>query len=166
MKTLILMRHAKSSWATPGQLDHERPLNKRGRKSAKALGDWLRDTNRVPDQVLSSDSVRTRETFEWLNLDAPVAFVSALYHADAMAIKAELLKATGDRVLVLGHNPGIAEFAANIVRNPPDHHQFYFYPTCATTVVSLPYAGWSELRWQEGDALDFVIPRELIAAQD
>ena len=60
---LILMRHAKSSWDSPGLDDHERPLNGRGCRSAKAIGAWLNDHGYLPDLVLSSDAERTRETW-------------------------------------------------------------------------------------------------------
>ena len=59
---LILIRHAKSSWANPGQGDHARPLNPRGRRAATAIGGWLADKGYVPDLILCSDAQRTRET--------------------------------------------------------------------------------------------------------
>ena len=163
MKTLVLMRHAKSSWNHPDLSDHARPLNKRGRKSAEALGGWLRDNGWLPDMVLSSDSTRTKETFDGLGLDVPVTFTRALYHTDTMGMKAVIRDATGDTVLMLGHNPGIAEFAANLVRNPPDHHQFFFFPTCATMVATFPIDSWANLRWGIGTVQTFVIPREVMA---
>ena len=58
--SLILVRHAKSSWDTPALSDHDRPLNKRGRASARAIGDWLRKENLLPDQILTSTAQRRR----------------------------------------------------------------------------------------------------------
>ena len=72
--TLILTRHAKSAWDTSAPSDHARPLNQRGRASAKALGDWLRDIDQLPGQVLSSSSQRTRETYQLMDLFAPAFF--------------------------------------------------------------------------------------------
>jgi phosphohistidine phosphatase len=164
MKTLILMRHAKSSWNDPDLADHERPLNDRGRKSARLLGDWLRRKGHLPDQVLTSDSVRTRETLIGLRLEAPTKVTRKLYHADPATMASVLRQASGDRVLMLGHNPGIAEFAAYILRVPPSEPQFFRYPTCATLVARFPYAAWSELQWSQGEALDFVVPRDLAAS--
>src|SRR6056297_2318257 len=69
MRRLVLMRHAKSSWGDPGLDDHDRPLNKRGKQSAKALGDWLRAQTIVVDQALVSSSVRTVETMQRLKVD-------------------------------------------------------------------------------------------------
>ena len=161
MKTLILMRHAKSSWDDLALPDHERPLNSRGRRSATLLGDWLRAKGHLPDQVISSDSLRTRETFERLNLGMGAEFIPALYHADPLVMLSVLKQATGDSVLMLGHNPGIARFAADLVMSAPAHWRFAQYPTCATMVAQFELDHWSKLRWGAGKLIDFVIPREL-----
>ena len=70
--------------------------------------------------------------------------------------------ASGDTVLLLGHNPGIAEFAGNIVSRPPDHNRFFDYPTCATAVISFDIQQWSDVDWHSGEVREFVIPRELL----
>jgi len=161
MKRLILMRHAKSSWEDLGQTDHDRPLNARGRRSADALGDWLRDQAYVPDEVLSSTSARTRETYERLRLAAEAKFIDALYHASADRLMAVLRRASGDTVLVLAHNPGIAWFAQEIASRPPEHPRFDDYPTGATLVAAFDIPDWDDLTRGTGQVLDFVIPREL-----
>lgn len=161
-RTLILMRHAKSSWDTPGQPDHDRPLNKRGRKSAHALGDWLRAAGWQPDEALVSTAARTRETFDRLRLDLTPNYLPELYGAGPMQMRNALLRATGKTVLMIGHNPGISEFAMNIVDEPPQHNRFFDYPTCATLVAAFDLNDWRELTWSSGRTLDFVIPRELL----
>ena len=65
MRRLVLMRHAKSSWGDPGLDDHDRPLNKRGKRSAEALGDWLRAQTIVVDEALVSSSARTVTGVPW-----------------------------------------------------------------------------------------------------
>lgn len=160
-KTLILMRHAKSSWSDPVQQDHARPLNGRGRRSATALGTWLRDKQFEPDQALVSTAERTRETFARLKLDCEVTYLDALYHAGAERMLQVLKAATGARVLVLGHNPGIAAFAHDILRETPDHDQFFGYPTGATLVAEFDIDAWAALRPGSGRVRAFVIPREL-----
>jgi phosphohistidine phosphatase len=162
MKRLILMRHAKSSWDHPGLSDHDRPLNARGKRSAKALGDWLRQRNFVPDQILSSSSTRTRETFARLGLTGDVQWLDRLYHADPDDILRVLRHATGQTVLLLGHNPGIAEFAQDIVEEAPNHSRFDDYPTGATLVAEFDIDDWSLLEMGTGRALDFIVPRDLI----
>ncbi|WP_420586085.1 SixA phosphatase family protein [Ruegeria sp.] len=162
-RTLILTRHAKSSWDDPAIDDHDRPLNKRGRKSAPAIAGWLRENGWLPDEVLSSTSARTRETWDRMGLDAnKVCFHRSLYHADSEAMLAELSGATEPTVLMLGHNPGIAAFASRIVRRKPNHPRFYDYPTCATTVMRFDIDDWADIRWRSGQVLGFTIPRELL----
>lgn len=159
---LILMRHAKSDWDDPSLTDHARPLNKRGRKAAEAMGDWLRDNHYLPDLVLSSDAARTVETCERLGLNADTRFLSALFHASPMVMM-QVLRQGGDAktLLMVGHNPGIAEFAATLAANPPADPDFDRYPTCATTVFDLPIAGWQDALFGDGQVRDFIVPRRL-----
>jgi phosphohistidine phosphatase len=162
-KTLILMRHAKSSWNAPAMRDHARPLNTRGQRSARALGDWLRTQAWTPDEVLSSSSQRTRETFAGLHIDAPARFTNDLYHAGPEQIRQVLAQANGEMVLILGHNPGIAEFAEELVQSPPDHERFLDYPTGATLVVRFEIERWEQIQPGTGQVLDFIVPRDLMA---
>ena len=161
-RTLILMRHAKSSWDDPFRADHDRRLNGRGRKSARALGAWLRTKGLQPDEVLSSTARRTMETFEGLGLDLMPTFTRRLYHADAETMWDVLSGAQGTCVLMLGHNPGIAEFAGQVVAERPEHDRFWDYPTGATLVVEFPVEQWADAKPGTGRVLDFVIPRELL----
>jgi len=160
-RRLILMRHAKSSWGDPTQPDHARPLNGRGQRSATALGDWLRARGYLPDQVLSSSSVRTRETFDRLGLDAPAQFSDALYHASPATMLKALRAATGQTVLMLGHNPGIATFAHSLVATPPAHERFADCPTGATLIADFAITAWGDLTPGIGQTVDFIIPRAL-----
>ena len=160
-RRLIVMRHAKSSWDHPGLRDHDRPLNGRGRRSAAALGRWLRDEGYLPDQILSSTSARTRETCLRLGLDAPADYLPALYHAAPSDMFGALRGSTGQCVLMLGHNPGIAGFAEALMAVPPDHPRFPDYPTCATLVADFDLSDWRDLEPGTGRAVAFVIPREL-----
>ncbi|WP_170787567.1 SixA phosphatase family protein [Ruegeria lacuscaerulensis] len=161
--TLILSRHAKSSWGNPTLDDHDRPLNKRGRKSAQAVGAWLQQHNLVPDEVLSSTSARTRETWDRMGLQAEkICFHRTLYLAEPEEMLIELSGATEPTVLMLGHNPGIAEFASRIVRRAPDHARFHDYPTGATTIIRFGITDWADIDWHSGDVQDFAIPRELL----
>ena len=160
-KTLILMRHAKSSWDTPGLADHARPLNERGTRSAKALGDWMRSKNWLPDQVICSAATRTRDTLSGLALGGAATFTDNLYHASATQMLRVLSQATGQTVLIVGHNPGLADFAAEIVAEPPGHPRFDNYPTGATLVVRFEIDNWNQVAWRGGTVADFVVPREL-----
>ena len=163
MKRLILMRHAKSDWSSGASSDHDRPLNPRGRKSAQALGDWLRSHDLFPDQVLCSTAARTRETLDRLGLvdDTDVSFHRPLYLASAEVILNTLKTAKGDTVLMLGHNPGIAMMAQDICASAPDHRQFMTYPTGATLVADFDIAEWSKAGWEQANARHFVVPRDI-----
>ena len=163
--TLILTRHAKSAWDSPAPSDHARPLNKRGRRSARALGQWLRDENHLPDQVLSSSSQRTRETYEQMGLDVPAIFSERLYLASSEMLFQVLREAEQPRILLLAHNPGIAAFAHSMATHPPDHSRFDDYPTGATTVLDFDINSWSELDWGGGKLRAFTVPRELLGEQ-
>ena len=158
---LILMRHAKSSWQNPMQEDHQRPLNGRGQRSATAIGTWLKEHGFIPDQMLISTSQRTRETCERLGLGAEKMFLDALYHAGPGQMMKTLQAASGRCVLMLGHNPGIAYLAHDLVSVPPDHPRFRDYPTCATLVADFPVDSWRDLRPGSGHVVDFITPREL-----
>lgn len=163
MKRLILMRHAKSDWSTNGD-DHARPLNRRGMHSAPAMGDWLRNKGWTPDEILCSTATRTRQTLDLLALsDVPTRFERSLYLAEADEIMSEVRTASGDTVLVLAHNHGIAACAHLLVVDWPDHPRFTDYPTCATSLISFRIDAWSDLDVGQGVCDDFAIPRELVS---
>ena len=166
MLRLILMRHAKSDWGDPNLEDHDRPLNARGQRSAIALGDWLREEDILPDEILCSSSARTCATLAGLDLPEDIApeFQLGLYLAEPEDMLSMLQQATGDTVLMIGHNPGIAELAHRLVDRAPDHERFNDYPTGATLVVDFDEDYWSEIGWHEGQPSAFVVPRELVDA--
>lgn len=162
MRRLILMRHAKSSWDSPVQSDHERPLNARGQRSATALGDWLRANALTPDEALVSDASRTQETMTGLKLPLAPKLLSRLYHAGPDIMFETLRAATGSCVLMIGHNPGIAELASMLVAHEPDHPRFFDYPTGATLVADFDITMWTDLKLSSGAPNAFIFPRELI----
>lgn len=162
-RRLILMRHAKSSWTDPRQTDHARPLNERGKESVAALGDWLRVRGYLPDQALVSSAERTQQTFAGLALPLTPVLDDGLYHAGSLRMLAALRAATGRTVLMIGHNPGIAEFARDLVRSPPDHGRFRDYPTGATLVADFAVESWAQITPGTAQVVNFIVPRELTA---
>ena len=163
---LILIRHAKSSWSDPMMSDKDRPLNKRGRASAKAVGRWLATRSHEPGQVLCSSAERTRETWAKIadKLVAPpkAEYTDGLYLAEPDQMLAALQMAEADVVMMVAHNPGSAYMAQALVKTPPKHGRFQHYPTGATAIIDFPVADWSDVRWGMGEAVDFIVPRELI----
>lgn len=114
-KRLIIMRHAKSSWTSGASTDHQRPLNKRGRRAAPLVGARLRDLGWIPDLVIASDSQRTRETWQYMQAAFPdtveVRFSNAFYGGGLTEIASACtpLSTNVSTLLVLGHNPGWEE---------------------------------------------------------
>jgi phosphohistidine phosphatase len=115
MKTLLLLRHAKSSWKDPDQDDHDRPLNKRGKREAPRMGQFLKDEGLIPDFIISSSAKRAWRTAECAALHSgyrgETRVTSELYEASAEQIRM-VIRATPDsaaRLLLVGHNPGLEE---------------------------------------------------------
>ena len=106
MRTLLLLRHAKSDYPS-GVADHDRPLAPRGIREAALAGDWLRSTVPAIDAVLCSTATRTRQTLERTGIEAPVTFVDRIYDATPGIVLGEI-NAVDDGVqtlLVIGHEP-------------------------------------------------------------
>ena len=164
--TLILTRHAKSSWSDPTLDDFDRPLNGRGRKSAVAIGQWLAAKEYVPGEVILSGARRTVDTWTGIAAQLPgeAAMRSdpALYHASAGSMLAVLRGASAPTVMMIGHNPGMADFADQVVRGRVEHPRFGDYPTCATAIIRFGADQWRDLDWGQGEIVDFVVPRELL----
>ncbi|MCW2886397.1 MAG: putative phosphohistidine phosphatase, SixA [Streptosporangiaceae bacterium] len=139
MPTLIVLRHAKAEH-TLGRADPDRSLTGRGRRDARAAGDWLRADGLRPDQVLCSTAQRTRETLEGLGLDAPVSYEPGIYDNDVDTLL-DLIRQTGDDVrtlLLVGHNPSFHQLVLDLSGTAPDT-----FPTCALAVIELD-DGWAE----------------------
>ena len=116
--TLILMRHAKSDWSDTSLSDHERPLNRRGRKDSTRMADWMIENDLVPDLVLCSTSSRTRATVE-IMLDIWDSEPDVVHHENLyLASQDEILREVRtcgvdcDRIMVVAHNPGISHTAS------------------------------------------------------
>lgn len=159
-RRLILTRHAKSAWDDPAIADKDRPLNDRGRRAALALGDWLASRGHEPEEVLCSSARRTRETWEnaalaTLEVRPIVRFEPGLYQAGPERMLAILKTATHPTVMMLGHNPGIAEFARQLPARPPFDPDFQRFPTASTLVVDFQIDDWSQLVPGQGSVMDF-----------
>ncbi len=166
MRRLILMRHAKSDWDDPALADHDRPLNNRGRKVARLMGGWLLAQALIPDVALVSSARRTRETWEGLTADWPrplpeVRFLQELYTAPPAQVMDFVARETAPTLMVLGHNPGLAEVAQRLVAEPPAHPKFARFPTGATLVAEFDAADWADAVRGRGRASIFVVPRDL-----
>ena len=153
---LILMRHAKSSWHDGHLSDHERPLNKCGKRAAKTIGDVLRAQHLFPDMIWSSDSARTRETVALLTRveqSPQIDFLSAFYHASAntlLYICAQRKEPPSGALMLMGHNPGWEDLLYHFTNKPLS------MPTggCAILKRIDSHADWLDKRsWQLADYL-------------
>ncbi|MDX2051003.1 MAG: histidine phosphatase family protein [Polyangiaceae bacterium] len=143
---LLLLRHAKSSWAEPGMLDHDRPLNARGRDAAARVGELLADTGLIPDLVLTSTARRAISTGELVcracNYTGPAHALPELYLAEPQAYVDMLGKWCGQarQVLMIGHNPGIETLLSSLIGR--EEHM----PTAALACLLVPEPGFSTVR--------------------
>jgi len=145
MKTLLVLRHAKASPEDGTGSDHDRPLTKRGLKAARRMGQLLKEHQLVPDVVLASTAERARTTAELAAAEADsraaVRLLRELYLAEPPTYLEALreVEATADKVLVVGHNPGLEALVYRLT-GATEH-----MPTGALAVCDLPIASWTEL---------------------
>ena len=167
-RRLMLLRHAKSDW--PDVSDHARPLAKRGRHDAPAVGRWLRDHGYLPDVVVCSTARRTRQTWELiapaLGGSPSVTFEPRAYDASALTLLylAQELPSQYRSALLIGHNPAISELAASLAdppaEAPPLPPSLIRFPTAAVAV--LEFAGdWPALAPGQARLLAFTAPADL-----
>lgn len=170
MKTLFLLRHAKSSWSEPGLADFNRPLNERGRRAAPLIARHLAHCGLWPDLILCSAALRTRETLALmlpgLACDAVLRIESSLYEADAAALLKRLkrIETEVDCVLLIAHNPGLEDLAARICGGGPEPMRRRMdekFPTAALAAFAIDAARWSSLRKGAAILTDFVLPKDL-----
>jgi len=162
MKTLLLMRHAKSSWKEKGIEDLERGLNKRGLKDASMMGTLLVEKELVPQRILCSSAIRGRRTAELVaeacHFIGEITYLNSFYLAEPDAYIEGLtsLPDNLERVMIIGHNPGL-EGLLQIFS-----HQVESLPTAAIAHLVLSVKEWSEInRDTPGDLVDLWRPRDL-----
>ena len=161
MKTVFLLRHAKSSWDRPGLDDHDRPLNKRGKRQAPEMGKLVYAENLTPDLILSSTAKRACKTAEAVaencGYDGKIDYIEEFYPGGPAAYL-RVLHSLPDgvrRVMVVGHNPGLEEFLTELIVEG-DSPQVSGTPgwSAAASSASLPTATLAQVdlsieKWQE-----------------
>ena len=174
-KTLLLLRHAKSSWSEPSLSDFERPLNKRGQKAAPCMGAYLRKQALMPELVLCSSARRAAETWELAEpaltnsetASVPAKHLRSLYLAPPSRILTALRRLPDeiDRLLVIGHNPGMEHLALRLA-GPGSKSQARSrleakFPTAALAEIHFDAQAWKQLEPGGGRLVRFVTPRDL-----
>jgi phosphohistidine phosphatase len=160
MKTLFLLRHAKSSWDNPNISDFERPLNKRGLETAPFIGKLLYDRKIQPDLILSSPAKRAKQTAilvkETGELSVEINYEDNIYEASPLRLL-EILSKVNDEaesILLVGHNPGL-ESLIRILSG-----EIHAIQTCVLTKLNLNIEKWNEISSDCGE-IEFIIrPKE------
>jgi phosphohistidine phosphatase len=160
MKTIILVRHAKSSHNFGVASDFERPLNDRGFRDASEMGRKLFKKNTVIDQFVSSPALRAKTTAELFITEykrdlKEIFLIPTLYHSEGAHFN-EVISRLDDQfehIAIFSHNPGITDFASNLTNTPISH-----MPTCSVFAVSTPIQSWKDFPGSTKNFLFFYKP--------
>jgi phosphohistidine phosphatase len=166
MKTLLIQRHAKSSWKGGGLTDLERPLSRRGKEDAPRMAQFLRERGLLPELILCSTAKRARQTARRSvaagRFDCEIEPKREIYDADRPQELVALLRTVPDdlsRIMLVGHNPCLEEFVEALTAVPTS------LPTAAVAQIELEIASWADLELGGRGRLAAVWrPRELPAA--
>jgi len=164
-KRLLLMRHAKSNWGGTGLSDHQRPLNKRGRRDAPAMGRWLAENDVWPARVLCSSAARTRETLARLQSELgaePDVFYSDLLYGATAETLARVVRSEGKNaktLMVIAHNPGMSELVSCLAS------EYIGMSTAAIAVFETHLDSWNDFKFDQHcvpmKMIHFMRPKEL-----
>lgn len=171
MKTLTLLRHAKSSWDDPVSRDFDRPLNARGRKAAVTVGRHMRGAQLGFDHVVASPAVRIVETIEQVEQGFGSALAPAWDRRVYLASASSLLDVVhelppgADSALLIGHNPGLEDLilmlipdrAGDALRDSVEEK----FPTAALAVMTFDVDDWAGVKADGGTLIRFTRPRDL-----
>ena len=170
MRTLIFLRHAKSSWALPGVDDFDRPLNDRGNNAAPQMATWLANKGIKPDVIVCSSAKRTRETLAHIeplfSQEVATILEPDLYLASSTALFecAEKLDDGYETAMLLAHNPGLHDAALSALTAASRRESGEMrsrFPTCACAIISLPIDRWSEITTDIGELNAYMTPKGL-----
>lgn len=168
MKTLTLLRHAKSSWDDPVTRDFDRPLNKRGRKAARTIGQAMREQGLAFDKVVASPAARVIETIadveDGYGGSLGPVYDQRIYLASSQTLL-DVVHETVDtvgRLLIIGHNPGLESLALALTRKGGLRDELAAkYPTATLAEISLPVERWTEVGEGTARMERFIRPRDL-----
>lgn len=169
MKMVGLLRHGKSSWNDPALRDFDRPLKRRGRDASKSVGEELCRRGLRFDLVVASPAARVVETLhhfeEGFGEPLQPRFQENVYAASAQGLL-NVVVATAesvDRLLLVGHNPGLQDLASTLVseEDPLAPSVTEHYPTAAFVLIELPVSSWTQVGPRTGRIVDLLRPREL-----
>jgi phosphohistidine phosphatase len=161
MRTLYLLRHAKSSWKDGELADFDRPLNGRGRRSCETIGAFLKDKEITFDLALSSPAVRARETIDLVlraaKLRPQLRYDERIYEAtpERLLNVVSQMENENKNVVLVGHNPGMQELLTLLTGETDE------FPTATLARVNFKNSKWSEVGGKKGTLEWVVRPKEL-----
>jgi phosphohistidine phosphatase len=161
MKTLFLLRHAKSSWKDSSLKDFDRPLNKRGEKDIKLVGKFIRTKKVTPSLIVCSTAERARQTAELFmkssGLKFELRFDERIYEAyvERLLEVISQLEEAYDAVMLVGHNPGMEGLHASLTGTSPS------FSTSTLACVELSVEKWSKVRIGVGQSKWLISPKDL-----
>ncbi|MDH4021224.1 MAG: histidine phosphatase family protein [Xanthomonadales bacterium] len=160
-KMLYLVRHAKSSWSDSSLSDRDRPLNKRGRRSAPDMGRRLAAQNQLPDLIISSPAKRANSTARKIakevGYDRSKIVTDENMYFSGTGSMLEMLENVDDRydsVMIVGHNPAMTTLMNMLSGSSVDN-----MPTCAVALIDFPIMSWSDLHSADGQLLTYDFPK-------
>jgi len=174
MRRLLLLRHAKTERAAPGESDRDRRLTARGRADAPIIGAYMVRHRLVPDLVLASPATRATETWTLVaasfTKEPRVVKDERIYNADPETLVG-LIRGAGEArtLLVVGHNPGLQDLAVQLIASGDTRARESVsekLPTSGLVVLDFPFHDWSRLRASAGRLDRFVCPRLIAEATD
>ena len=165
MKRLGLLRHAKSDWGPSDKRDFDRGLNARGRRGAALMGAHVREVGVDWARLIASPARRVKLTLESAAIGVAPEWDERLYLASTDTIHELLREASGDAVLIAGHNPGLGDMVLDLVAPARENALFdeakLKFPTAAFAVLELAIDDWADLRPECGALVHFKRPRDL-----
>ncbi|MFY9796078.1 MAG: histidine phosphatase family protein [Candidatus Nitrosopolaris sp.] len=163
MKSVLILRHAKSTWKHPDLNDHDRPISKRGKRDAPRMGELLQNEHLVPEFIISSTAKRARSTAKVVakasGYKGEITFNRSLYAAQPAAYIHVLCDVSNEysRVLLVGHNPGLEQLVKMLTGEE------HVMPTCSLVHVQLRVNSWTEIDYKtKGKMAGIWKPRDLI----
>ncbi len=166
MKTLYILRHAKSSWSYPELADYDRPLNDRGLSSAPFMGDLIAGKGYEPSIVLCSPAERAKVTAELVKehagIGAEIQFDARIYEASPNSLKQVVseIDDSVDSAMLVGHNPGIEGFIRYLT------NETEAMPTAALAVINTEIDTWAAISAGCGTLTTIYRPKDEAAKQD
>ena len=164
MKTLFIVRHAKSSWDHPELDDIDRPLNSRGKRNAPEMGKRLAKRKIKPGILLTSPAKRARATAKTIARELSLTESSLirndlLYHGTIKDILQAISNTDDDieQMMIFGHNPGFTDLA-----NYLTGADIYNIPTCGIVAIEFPFNSWHEIKEGKGTLLFFDYPKKTL----